>query len=562
MKSLFRAILSTFFLAGALLAATEQDNPFSNYRWTMIDATGEVTGRHENAFVEYKGKFYLLGGRGVNPVNVFDPVTNTWEVRGNSPMQIHHFQAVVYGDAIYLVGAMSGGYPTEQPLEHIWIYYPETDTWKQGDEIPEGRQRGSAGTVVYNDKIYMVCGIEYGHTSGTNNYFDSYCLKTGEWEVLTKAPHIRDHFAAIVVNDKLYCIGGRNTSVHYPDQFGAFFSATIPQVDVYDFLEEKWVTLRDPLPVPTAAGGVVNINNYIMYMGGEGSQMQAYNETQLLDVNTGKWEQLAPMYIGRHGTSATLYNGNIYKAAGSPNKGGGNMTSIEVFSADHHWESLFNGKNLEGWSVKCTEKDNEKGYWYVEDGMIVCNTRGNKDHGYMWLQTDGEYDNFELRLKFQASRENKGNSGVQVRSRWDADAVVESEGGHLGWLDGPQIDIDPGNPWRNGLIYDETRGHRRWLNPDLPDWRIDKELHAPERVRFYWEDQESGWNDMIIICDGLNIKAYVNNILVSDYDGTGILNDEYHQMYQVGTTGHIALQLHKNSNNYLRFKDIEIRKLY
>ena len=44
MNRIFRATLTTFLLAGALLAATAQDNPFSNYRWTMIDATGEVTG--------------------------------------------------------------------------------------------------------------------------------------------------------------------------------------------------------------------------------------------------------------------------------------------------------------------------------------------------------------------------------------------------------------------------------------------------------------------------------------------------------------------------------------
>jgi hypothetical protein len=555
----FLLVFAILFSISALVNAVE--NPFKHYRWTTIDATGDVTGRHENAFVEYKGKFYLLGGRGVNPVNVFNPETNSWETKAKSPMQIHHFQPVVYGNAIYMLGAMEGGYPGEPPLKNIWIYYPETDTWEKGAEIPENRRRGGAGAVLYNDKIYLVCGIEYGHTSGTNNYFDSYCLKTGKWEVLTKAPHIRDHFAAIVVDHKLYCIGGRNTSVHYPDNFGAFFSATIPQVDVYDFKQEKWYTLPEPLPVPTAAGGVVNIDNYIIYMGGEGSQMQAYNQTQCLDVNTGKWTQLAPMNMGRHGSGAILYNGDIYKAAGSPNKGGGNLTSIEVFSAGHQWKTLFNGINLDGWSVKCTDNDKGKNYWYVENGLIVCNTQGKNDHGYIWLQSDEEFDNFELRLKFQASRDNKGNSGVQIRSRWHANAKVESEGDNLGWLDGPQVDIDPSNPWRNGFIYDETRGHRRWINPSLSDWKIDKETYAPKQVRYYWEDQHSGWNDMTIICDGLRIKTYVNNVLVSDYDGKGVLDDKHHRKYNVGLKGHVALQLHKNNSNFIRFKDIEIRKL-
>lgn len=37
---------------------------------------------------------------------------------------------------------------------------------------------------------------------------------------------------------------------------------------------------------------------------------------------------------------------------------------------------------------------------------------GDKDHDYIWLCTDGEYDNFELILKFQSFRKNIGNSGV------------------------------------------------------------------------------------------------------------------------------------------------------
>ena len=316
----------------------------------------------------------------------------------------------------------------------------------------------------------MVCGIEYGHTSGTNNYFDSYDLKTKQWEVLTKAPHVRDHFPAIVVGDKLYCIGGRNTSVHFDDNLGAFFSATVPCVDVYDFIEEKWYTMKEEIPFPTAAGGLVELNNKLIYMGGEGSFPHAYFQTQCLDLESGTWSQLASLVRARHGSGAILYNDEIYLAAGSPNKGGGNMNSIEVFSANHNWQKLFNGENLDGWEVKCVEKDKDKNYWTAENRMIVCNTHGNTDHEYIWLQTEDEFEDFELRLKFQASAENKGNSGVQIRSRYDDHAQVDAD--FIGWLDGAQIDIEPNNPWRNGFIYDETRGTRRWIYPSLPDWKI------------------------------------------------------------------------------------------
>lgn len=327
-------MLKRIYLALVLLAIAITTNAqnLQDYRWELVETSGDVVGRHENAFVEFQDKFYLIGGRGIKPVNVFDPKTNTWETKGKTPLELHHFQAIVHEDAIYLVGAMTGPYPKELPAENIWIYYPDKDKWTKGPEVPMEMRRGGAGAAIRDNKIYMVCGIEYGHTSGVSNRFDCFNLKTNNWESLTKAPHVRDHFSAIVVNDKLYCIGGRNTSVHYKDNFGAFFSATIPFVDEYDFKLGKWFTHKNTLPVPTAAGGIAAIGNRIVYMGGEGMSRKAYAETQCLDLETREWKLLAPLKVGRHGSNAIFYNNKIYFAAGSPNQGGGNMNSIEVFT--------------------------------------------------------------------------------------------------------------------------------------------------------------------------------------------------------------------------------------
>lgn len=303
-------------------------------RWSTILTEGLPTGRHENSFVEFKGKFYLLGGRGLNPVDVYDPKANKWEAKSKPPIQLHHFQAVVYKEAIYIVGAMTGNYPNESPLENVWIYYPETDNWVKGPVIPQLRRRGGGGTVIYNDKIYIACGIKLGHTNGTNNYFDSYDLKTGEWNVLDDAPHIRDHVQAIVAEDKLWLVGGRNTSVHYADNFGAFFNAVEPQVDYYDFKKEQWFTHKEVLPIPTAAGSLVCAGTKVLYIGGEGAKNRAYDNTQCLDLNTGKWCQIAILISGRHGTGAIFYNNKIYIVAGSPVKGGGEINSMEVFTTN------------------------------------------------------------------------------------------------------------------------------------------------------------------------------------------------------------------------------------
>ena len=235
------------------------------------------------------------------------------------------------------------------------------------------------------------------------------------------------------------------------------------------------------------------------------------------------------------------------------------LLTLNLFAqSDQNWQELFNGKNLDGWEVKCTAGDKDKKFWSVDKGTILCNSLNSTDHNYVWLLSDKEYDNFELKLQFQTSRSHKGNSGVQIRSRYDENATVEP--GIVGWLDGPQIDIESSIPWRNGLIYDETRVTKRWINPSLPDWNISESDFSPADVEIYYEDEGSGWNNLTIICKGMHIKTIVNDVVVSDYDGTGVLDDSGHIKYKVGSKGHIALQLHKNSENYIRFRNILIRE--
>jgi len=223
------------------------------------------------------------------------------------------------------------------------------------------------------------------------------------------------------------------------------------------------------------------------------------------------------------------------------------------------WESLFNGKDLDGWSVKCLPADQGKKYWTVTNGYIQCNSMGDTDHNYVWLMSDRVFTDFHLRLRFQVFRESGGNSGVQFRSSYD-DSDSATYGG---WLNGPQADIHGPDPYRTGLIYDETEGVRRWIYPSLPDWNITPEQaprSALETRLVYFEDSPDAWNDMEIICNGMRVVIRVNGNRVTVFNGDGILNDTIHQLRKSGESGHIAFQLHMNDELKIRFKDIFIRE--
>ena len=300
--------------------------------WSTVSVTKQPTARHEAAMIALGGKGYLMGGRGIKPVEEFDPQAGTWKELGPTPLEMHHFQPVLYGDRTFVMTAMTGKYPKETPLETVYIYDPASDGWQQGATIPPKRRRGGAGTAVYGGKIYLACGIVDGHTSGTVAWFDEFDPETGTWRVLPDAPRARDHFSAVVRNGRLFLVGGRNTSYHEPDNFTAFFGAVIPEVDVYDFTTEEWTTLPGNLPVPTAAGGLAETGNAIYYFGGETAQDLAHSETQRLDLDTGAWSLIASLKRGRHGGGSAVISGKIYFAAGSGGRGGGpELSSTEVF---------------------------------------------------------------------------------------------------------------------------------------------------------------------------------------------------------------------------------------
>jgi N-acetylneuraminic acid mutarotase len=301
--------------------------------WQTLSTTNEPTKRHECSVLALNGKVYLVGGRGIKKIYAFTPETKTWETLAETPLEMHHIQPVVFNNKIYVVGGLTGQYPLETPLTNIYIFDPKTNDWTKSIEIPTSRRRGGAGAAVYNNKIYLANGITLGHTSGTNAMFDVFNPINNTWDSLANAPHIKDHCAAVINNHKLYVVGGRNTSYHEPDNFLAFFKTTEGIVDYFNFKTNKWNTLSENLPVPTAVGGVVSYNDNIIYFGGESSQEKAHNETQNYNTKTKKWTQLAPMQTGRHGTGSALINGFIYTAGGCSLRGGSpELSSIEAYN--------------------------------------------------------------------------------------------------------------------------------------------------------------------------------------------------------------------------------------
>ncbi len=79
-------------------------------------------------------------------------------------------------------------------------------------------------------------------------------------------------------------------------------------------------------------------------------------------------------------------------------------------AAESGFVSLFNGKNLDGWTLK---GGSGRGY-VVENGVLVCPKDGGGN-----LLTNGEYADFIFRFEFKLAE--GSNNGVGIRAPWEGD---------------------------------------------------------------------------------------------------------------------------------------------
>lgn len=359
--------------------------------WTPLSAVGQVQERHENGLIEVGNKLILLGGRGQKTIDILDLTQNKWTQGAQPPVEIHHFQAIQLDGLVYILGALTGPWPNETPLSHILIYDPLEDFWAIGPKIPQERQRGAAGTVVYNNKIFLVNGIINGHSSGWVNWFDQYDPYTDSWTQLPDSPNSRDHFHAVMVEDKLFVAGGRKSgSVENQG-----FAGTVSPTDIYDFNTGQWQTTAN-IPTPRAGTAAALYNGQPVILGGESNtQEPAHSQVELFDLASGTWKSLPDMSSPRHGTQAVFFNNNIIIGAGSGNRGGGpELDEFEILSQGPT-TSLERTPIRKG---ELTASDSEvvlenKDSWQE---IVIKNQNGNQAMLITYVQLDATQE-FEIR---------------------------------------------------------------------------------------------------------------------------------------------------------------------
>ncbi len=319
------------FSLNAVAAPVHEQHATRESAWTQIDSGAGLAARHESSTALVGETLYVMGGRGDRALQAMDLKTRQWKTLAAPPIEIHHAQAIAHDGLIYVVAGLTGPFPEESPLDHVFVYDPKTDAWSKGAEVPKARRRGAAGVAVIDGLVYIIGGNTRGHNSGYVPWVDSLDLATGRWTVLADAPNARDHFHAAVVDGRIYAAGGRLSAA----DAGAPLSRTIAEVDVFDPSRGSWSTLSSDLPSPRAGTTAVQLDGELVVLGGESDrQVPAHAEVEAYSPRTRQWRRLPDMPGGRHGAQAVERDGDIIVAAGSANRGGGpELGEVVCFSA-------------------------------------------------------------------------------------------------------------------------------------------------------------------------------------------------------------------------------------
>jgi hypothetical protein len=310
-------VCSSILFGGAQAALNVAD------QWQLLSSTdgSEPTARHEAASVVVGEHLYLIGGRDNRPVERFSTVTGQWENLGLAPIELHHLQPVVLGSKIYVIGAFTCCYPREQSVAQIYVFDTQLLTWDVAGNMPSTRLRGSVAAVVHDERIYIVGGNTEGHDGGAVAWFDEYDPATGLWRELVDAPNARDHFSAVVIDQELFAIAGRQSALPNPS------ANPVLQTDIYDFASGQW---RTSSLIPTARGGAVTVSydNTVIVAGGEiNTASTALSAVEAFDLETESWQALPSMITGRHGSGGGVIDSRFHMISGASSLGGAMETA-------------------------------------------------------------------------------------------------------------------------------------------------------------------------------------------------------------------------------------------
>ncbi|MGQ5524715.1 Kelch repeat-containing protein [Chitinimonas sp. PSY-7] len=238
-------------------------------------------------------------------VDVFDFATGKIHKTADMPSKRYGVRPVTVGSKIYVIGGHNG----DASLDEVLILDTKKDKWSVGPST--NVTRDAPGTILVNDKIYAVGGgIEWDKPLDTVEFLD---LKKNKWFMSEHKLHAKRFAPGLVqLGDYLYVVGGY-------DGINALSSVEKMSLKTGEWSNATAMSLaRWNMAVAVVDGKIYAIG---------GNDLKS---SEVYDPATDKWSILPDMSQIRKGATAQTYKGHIYVFGGSGNDGKA-LDSIETF---------------------------------------------------------------------------------------------------------------------------------------------------------------------------------------------------------------------------------------
>jgi N-acetylneuraminic acid mutarotase len=273
-----------------------------------VKAPIAVGARQETAVVALRGEIVVIGGFDsdaavVADVTAYDPVADVWRTLAPLPVTLHHANATVFDDRIFVLGSLRTISFTADGRG--FVYDPDLDAWSAVAALPAGTERGGGVAIARANDILVVGGVRGGTAV---NEVSRYVPASDSYEPFTDLPARRDHLVGGLIDGVVVVAGGREGAIasHAPSTYVLGEDAT-------------WSVGS---PMPTSRGGMAGAvwGGRLFVIGGEGNaddESGVFDGVEAYDVGRDQWSTVTPMVRPRHGMGAASLDGVIYVPGGA-----------------------------------------------------------------------------------------------------------------------------------------------------------------------------------------------------------------------------------------------------
>lgn len=293
-------------------------NPIMNDSSYWTKGKNMTINRNEVTGVELNGMIFAIGGEDIaaggdqkDSVEVYDISKDEWAEGTVAPMPLplDHSASAVYDGKIYVVG---GFLERKVPTDKMFIYDPQKNAWQEGKSLPS--PIGAALNAQFIDGIlYVVGGLNSSHMPVNSNY--AYDPKTNIWTTKSPMPTARHHLQTVVLDGKLYALGGRILGNGIQSEDIDSTLSNFDRNEVYDPKADSWTIGQHMLVKRSGFTASVGSDGKIYVFGGQGLKKDL-SSVEKYDPVSDKWTFDKSMPTARYGLESVTYGDNIYVIGG------------------------------------------------------------------------------------------------------------------------------------------------------------------------------------------------------------------------------------------------------